>query len=181
MSAELRPRVALVAHDACKDAMTEWAGFNRGSLGRCELYATATTGRLVATELGLDVVLLLSGPHGGDAQIGAMIAERRLDAIVFFWDPLTTQPHDVRREGVAAVGGALRRPDRLQPQFGGFPDLVTLVLRPHAPQRPPIRRSGGGRLSGGGAPADFAKGRPGRRPSSSTTHRAKRRSGEGGR
>ena len=95
MSAELRPRVALVAHDACKDAMTEWAGFNRGSLGRCELYATATTGRLVATELGLDVVLLLSGPHGGDAQIGAMIAERRLDAIVFFWDPLTTQPHDV--------------------------------------------------------------------------------------
>jgi methylglyoxal synthase len=94
MTVELRPRVALVAHDACKEAMTQWAAFNRGSLSRCDLFATATTGRYVA-ELGLDVALLLSGPHGGDAQIGAMIAERRLDAIVFFWDPLTTQPHDV--------------------------------------------------------------------------------------
>jgi len=74
--------------------MTQWAGFNRGTLARCELYATATTGRYVV-ELGLDVGLLLSGPHGGDAQVGAMIAERRLDAVVFFWDPLTTQPHDV--------------------------------------------------------------------------------------
>lgn len=89
-----RPRIALIAHDACKDAMTEWARFNLGTLESCRLYATATTGRLVA-KLGLDVELLLSGPHGGDAQIGAMIAERRLDMVVFFWDPLTTQPHDV--------------------------------------------------------------------------------------
>ena len=74
--------------------MTQWAAFNHGTLARCELVATATTGRHV-NELGLAVELLLSGPHGGDAQIGAMIAEGRLDAVVFFWDPLTTQPHDV--------------------------------------------------------------------------------------
>jgi len=89
-----RPRVALVAHDGCKEAMSQWAAFNHGTLARCELVATATTGAHVA-ELGLRVRRLLSGPYGGDAQIGALIAEGRLDAIVFFWDALTTQPHDV--------------------------------------------------------------------------------------
>jgi methylglyoxal synthase len=87
-------RVALIAHDACKGAMREWAEFNSGTLSRCALFATATTGDQVAG-LGLPVTLLLSGPLGGDAQIGAMIAEQRLDAVIFFWDPLTTQPHDV--------------------------------------------------------------------------------------
>jgi len=89
-----RPHVALVAHDGCKEAMGQWAAFNHGTLARCDLFATATTGAHVR-DLGLTVQLLLSGPYGGDAQIGAMIAERRLDAIVFFWDALTTQPHDV--------------------------------------------------------------------------------------
>jgi methylglyoxal synthase len=90
----VRPRVALIAHDACKDAMAEWAAFNLGTLERCNLYATATTGQFIAG-LGLPVHMLLSGPRGGDAQAGAMIAEQKLDAVVFFWDPLTTQPHDV--------------------------------------------------------------------------------------
>jgi methylglyoxal synthase len=88
-----RPRVALIAHDGCKDALSGWAAFNH-ALERCDLYATATTGAQVAA-LELPVHLMLSGPHGGDAQIGAMIAEQRLDAVFFFWDPLTTQPHDV--------------------------------------------------------------------------------------
>ncbi len=92
---EARPRVALIAHDACKDAMAQWATFNRGSLLRCELYATATTGRRVSDLVGLPIELLLSGPLGGDAQVGGMIAENRLDLVIFFWDPLTTQPHDV--------------------------------------------------------------------------------------
>jgi methylglyoxal synthase len=89
-----RPRLALIAHDGCKEALSEWAAFNHGTLLQCDLFATATTGKQVS-ELGLPVQFLLSGPHGGDAQIGAMIAEGRLDAVVFFWDPLTTQPHDV--------------------------------------------------------------------------------------
>jgi len=90
-----QPRVALIAHDACKEALAEWAAFNRETLTRCILYATATTGRHVTQLVGLPVQALLSGPHGGDAQVGAMIAEERIDALVFFWDPLTTQPHDV--------------------------------------------------------------------------------------
>ena len=90
-----RPRVALIAHDACKDEMAQWAQHNERTLGRCALFATATTGRRVSKLIGLPVDLLLSGPLGGDAQVGAMIAEQRLDAVIFFWDPLTTQPHDV--------------------------------------------------------------------------------------
>jgi methylglyoxal synthase len=90
-----RPRVALIAHDGCKDDMTEWATFNRGTLGRCELMATGTTGARISQATGLDVHRLLSGPLGGDAQVGAMLVERAIDLIVFFWDPLTTQPHDV--------------------------------------------------------------------------------------
>lgn len=90
----MRPRVVLIAHDACKEAMAQWAAFNRDTLARCRLFATATTGSYVS-QLGLPVKLLLSGPRGGDAQAGAMIAERRLDAVVFFWDPLSSQPHDV--------------------------------------------------------------------------------------
>ena len=89
------PRVALIAHDGRKHDLTEWATFNRGTLSRCELVATGTTGAMVAAATGLPVDLLLSGPLGGDAQVGAMLVDAKLDLIVFFWDPLTSQPHDV--------------------------------------------------------------------------------------
>lgn len=89
------PGIALVAHDACKKAMLEWARFNRDTLASYTLYTTGTTGALLARELDLRVQRLLSGPYGGDAQIGALVAERRVRCVIFFWDPLTTQPHDV--------------------------------------------------------------------------------------
>jgi len=89
------PRVALIAHDGRKHDLTEWATFNRGKLARCDLVATGTTGAMVAGATGLPVDLLLSGPLGGDAQVGAMLVDAKLDLIVFFWDPLTSQPHDV--------------------------------------------------------------------------------------
>jgi methylglyoxal synthase len=89
------PRVALIAHDGKKKDMIEWAVFNRETLGHCSLTMTGTTGMLVSAATGLDVQLLLSGPLGGDAQAGALLAEGKIDLVVFFWDPLTTQPHDV--------------------------------------------------------------------------------------
>ena len=92
---EPTPRIALIAHDARKDDMTEWATFNRGTLARCELVATGTTGSRVFEATGLPVALLRSGPLGGDAQVGAMLVEGKLDLVVFFWDPLAAQPHDV--------------------------------------------------------------------------------------
>ena len=89
------PGIALVAHDACKQEMIEWARFNRSTLSSYILYTTGTTGALIARELDLRVHRLLSGPYGGDAQIGALVAERRIRCVIFFWDPLTPQPHDV--------------------------------------------------------------------------------------
>jgi methylglyoxal synthase len=90
-----RKRIALIAHDNCKAEMLEWAEFNRDTLATHELHATGTTGALLADELGLTVHRFLSGPVGGDQQVGAAIAEGRIDFLVFFWDPLEPQPHDV--------------------------------------------------------------------------------------
>jgi methylglyoxal synthase len=90
-----RKRVALIAHDNCKGELLDWARFNRGTLAAHDLYATGTTGALLGTELGLTVVRFASGPLGGDQQVGAAIVEGRLDFVIFFWDPLEPQPHDV--------------------------------------------------------------------------------------
>ena len=90
-----RKRLALIAHDNRKAELLEWARYNRGTLARHDLFGTGTTGSLLASELDLDVTRFLSGPLGGDQQIGAGIAEGRVDLVIFFWDPLEPQPHDV--------------------------------------------------------------------------------------
>src|SRR5713226_8070315 len=89
-----KKNIALVAHDEKKHDLLEWARFNKPLLAQYELYATGTTDKLLEEELGIEIHKLQSGPLGGDQQIGAMIAAGEIDLLIFFWDPLTTQPHD---------------------------------------------------------------------------------------
>lgn len=86
--------IALIAHDNKKAEMVSWAMKNREVLSRFNLCGTGTTAKLVAEATELDIFRYLSGPLGGDQQIGAKIAERQIDIVVFFWDPLQAQPHD---------------------------------------------------------------------------------------
>lgn len=88
--------IGLVAHDDKKAALVDWAVAHHAFLSRHRLYATGTTGgRILAALPDLDLTRLKSGPLGGDQQLGALLAEDRLDMLVFFVDPLSPQPHDV--------------------------------------------------------------------------------------
>lgn len=86
--------IALIAHDNKKSEMVAWATENKELLSEYELCGTGTTAKLVMEATGLTVKPFLSGPLGGDLQIGAKVAEGKIDFVVFFWDPLQNQPHD---------------------------------------------------------------------------------------
>lgn len=89
-----RKTIAIVAHDSKKKDVIEWAVHNKTALARHELVATGTTGKLLEENLDRPVTKLLSGPLGGDQQIGSLIAEGGIDVLIFFWDPMEAQPHD---------------------------------------------------------------------------------------
>ncbi|MDE3125166.1 MAG: methylglyoxal synthase [Bacteroidota bacterium] len=89
-----RKRIALVAHDNKKADLMAWAEYNKTVLAKHELIATGTTGKLIEAALDRPVKKLLSGPLGGDQQIGSMIATGEIDIMIFFWDPMEAQPHD---------------------------------------------------------------------------------------
>ncbi|MFA6011508.1 MAG: methylglyoxal synthase [Desulfobacteraceae bacterium] len=90
-----RKRIALIAHDGKKKELLNWVIDNKESLQNHELCGTGTTGGLIAENCGLNVKRYKSGPLGGDQQIGALISDEGLDIMIFFWDPMTAQPHDV--------------------------------------------------------------------------------------
>lgn len=110
---ERRTKVlALVAHDNMKHDLAEWVDWNSKKLGRHHLVCTGTTGKMVEKTLrdhreeyeggeeieelpDLRITLLKSGPLGGDQQLGSLIADGKIDALIFFWDPMSAQPHDV--------------------------------------------------------------------------------------
>ncbi|MEL6678349.1 MAG: methylglyoxal synthase [Pseudomonadota bacterium] len=121
-------RIALVAHDARKDALVTWAGGHLARLERCRIVATGTTGgRLAESFPSLDIQRLKSGPLGGDQQIGALIAEGGLDALIFFTDPLSPMPHDVDVKALTRLATVYDLPMACS---GATADLVIAGLVP---------------------------------------------------
>ncbi len=102
---EKSKNIALVAHDNRKKDLVEWVEFNYKTLLGHQLICTGTTGRLInetfqrkferEEKMNKAIILLKSGPLGGDQQLGAMIADEKIDLLIFFWDPMQMQPHDV--------------------------------------------------------------------------------------
>ncbi|MBE7085888.1 MAG: methylglyoxal synthase [Clostridiales bacterium] len=86
--------IALIAHDNKKADIVNWALKNKTTLEQYDLCGTGTTAKLISEATDLPVKRYLSGPLGGDQQIGAKVAEKKIDLVIFFWDPLSSQPHD---------------------------------------------------------------------------------------
>lgn len=86
--------IALVAHDNMKPELIEWAATHKDKLVGHNLVATGTTGNMLKQTLGVDIHPLISGPLGGDQQLGALITEGKVDVLIFFWDPFEPMPHD---------------------------------------------------------------------------------------
>jgi methylglyoxal synthase len=116
----VRIALALVAHDDKKDDMVAWAMRHRAALARFDLWATGTTGARVAEAVGLPVTRLKSGPLGGDAQLGAMIAEGRLQGLIFFTDPLHSMPHDVDVKGLLRLAVLYDVPTAMSPATADY-------------------------------------------------------------
>ncbi len=138
--------IALVAHDNRKKALIEWVTWNHRLLLQHELVCTGTTGRLVENALRslltkgdplaerLSVKRLKSGPLGGDQQLGAMIAEGQIDAVVFFWDPMQPHPHDVDVKALLRIAVVYNVPIACNRSTADFVISSPLMTMPYTPQ-----------------------------------------------
>lgn len=132
--------IALIAHDNKKDDLLDWARFNRGTLALHQLVGTGTTGNLIAKELDLPVTCFASGPLGGDQQIGAAIAEGRVDLLVFFWDPLEPQPHDPDIKALLRLAVLYNIPTACNRASADFIISSPLIQQDYVSDKPDLER-----------------------------------------
>jgi methylglyoxal synthase len=138
-------RIALVAHDNCKRDLVEWVDWNSKLLLGHRLVCTGTTGRLVEEALTRkldrgeavrpEILKLKSGPFGGDQQLGAMIAEGKIDVLIFFWDPMQPHPHDVDVKALLRISVLYNIPTACNRSTADFLISSLLMDREYAPVR----------------------------------------------
>lgn len=121
-----RKNVALVAHDNMKTELIEWAKKHKEKLIKHNLMATGTTGNLMQKHLDVPVKSLISGPLGGDQQLGGLIAEGKIDVLIFFWDPFEPMPHDPDIKALLRVAAVWNIPIACSVSSANF--LVTSPL-----------------------------------------------------
>ena len=132
--------IALVAHDNCKSDLIGWVSYNWHTLARHKLVCTGTTGQLVEKTLreksaqSLDLHKLKSGPLGGDQQLGAMISEGEVDVLIFLWDPISVQPHDVDVKALLRIAVLYNVPTACNRATADFVISSTLLEKPYTPK-----------------------------------------------
>ena len=131
-----KKRIALVAHDKMKPKMIAWAKTHKSTLEKHELYATGTTGGLLISEVGLQVTCLKSGPLGGDLETGNLIVNDGLDMLIFFWDPMTAQPHDVDVKALLRISAVHNIPIACNQASADFFITSSLFQREYTPELP---------------------------------------------
>lgn len=141
-----RLNIALVAHDNMKNDLTEWVKWNRKILISHHLTCTGTTGKLVMETLKSHyqekninkfISLLKSGPLGGDQQLGALIATSHINVLVFFWDPMSAQPHDVDVKALLRLATLYNIPTAINRSSADF--LISSPLFEHSEYVPVIK------------------------------------------
>ncbi len=147
MTMKEKKKVALVAHDNMKRDLAEWVDWNWEILLRHHLVCTGTTGKMVTrtlTERGsdaeiahCDITLLKSGPLGGDQQLGSMIADGEISALIFFWDPMSAQPHDVDVKALLRIATLYNVPTAVNRSSADF--LISSPLFEHDDYRPVVK------------------------------------------
>jgi methylglyoxal synthase len=140
---EVKKTIALVAHDNRKKDMIEWVEWNSTELLRHDLVCTGTTGKLIEEAIhfkeghaskGLKIAKLKSGPLGGDQQLGAMIAEGKVDMLIFFWDPMEQQPHDVDIKALLRIAVLYNIPTASNRSTADFIISSPLLTEPYQPK-----------------------------------------------
>ncbi len=141
---EQHKRIALVAHDNRKKDLVEWVEYNYKTLLGHRLICTGTTGRLVEEtihrklekeeQITFEIIKLKSGPLGGDQQLGAMISEGRIDLLIFFWDPMQPQPHDVDVKALLRITVVYNIPTACNRSTADFLISSHLLREPYEPK-----------------------------------------------